>query len=273
LIVTKAGGRLIEKGLSSNIVKDIKTVIASNRLVLVHGGGVEVTDIASKMGKKQMFITSPDGFRSRYTDKETIEIYTMVMAGKLNKQIVMSLQSIGVHALGLSGLDGLLLKAKRKKKLIIIDDRGRKKAIEGGYTGKIINVNSRLLHLIMDEGYTPVISPIAMSEDFEPLNVDGDRVAAIISGFLKADKLVLLTDVKGLYLEDKLVSKLSVFEAKRVLKQIGPGMITKVYAAIEALNMGVNEVIITSGLLDKPISSAIEYKRGTVISYGRKRNH
>ena len=273
LIVAKAGGRVIEQGLPSNIIEDIKVVVASNKLVFVHGGGVEVTDIASKLGKEQRFITSPDGFRSRYTDKETVEIYTMVMAGKLNKQIVASLQRVGVPALGLSGLDGLLIKAERKKKLIIIDGRGRKRAIDGGYTGKIVSVNAGLLRLIMGGGYAPVVSPVAMSEEFEPLNVDGDRAAAYIAGFLKADKLVFLTDVEGLYLGDKLVSKLSVLGAKEVLQQIGPGMITKVYAATEALSMGVKEVIITSGLLDRPISTAIEHRRGTVISYGRKGNN
>ncbi len=268
LIVAKAGGRIIEKGLPSNIIKDIKMVITSNKFIFVHGGGVEVTDVASKLGKKQRFITSPNGFRSRYTDKETVEIYMMVMTGKLNKKIVMSLQNVDVPALGLSGLDGLLIKAKRKKKLVIIDDRGRKRVIDGGYTGKIININTGLLHLIIDGGYIPVVSPVAISEEFEPLNVDGDRAAAYIAGFLQADKLVLLTDVEGLYLNNKLVSKLSVLEAKEMLQYIGPGMITKVYSATEALNMGVKEVIITSGLVDRPISMAIEHRRGTVISYG-----
>ncbi len=267
LIVAKVGGRLIENGLPSNIINDTKTVLASNKLIFVHGGGVEVTEIASKLGKEQTFITSPAGFRSRYTDKETIKIYTMVMAGKLNKQIVTNLQSMGVNALGLSGLDGQLIKANRKKKLIIIDNRGRKRVIDGGYTGKIVSVNSKLIHLIMGGGYTPVISPIALSEEFEPLNVDGDRVAAYISGFLKADKLILMTDVEGLYLDETLITKLSVLEAKEILQKIGPGMITKVYAAMESLSMGVKEVIITSGLSSKPISSAIKHKRGTVISY------
>jgi acetylglutamate/LysW-gamma-L-alpha-aminoadipate kinase len=268
LIVVKVGGRLIEQGLPSEISVDIKTVISSNKLILVHGGGIEVTDIASKLGKEQKFITSPAGFRSRYTDKETVQIFTMVMAGKLNKQIVTNLQSIGVNALGLSGLDGQLLKANRKKKLIILDKRGRKRAIDGGYTGKIMSVNTKLLQLMLKEEYTPVVSPIALSEEFEPLNVDGDRVAASISGFLKAETLVLLTDVKGIYLDEKLITKLSVLEAKEILPQIGPGMITKVYAALEALKMGVKEVIITSGRVTTPISLAIEHKHGTVIHYG-----
>src|SRR5512136_1150508 len=103
------GGSILKEGASQDLVADLKEVAKTNKVVLVHGGGVEVTEIASKLGKKQKFIISPEGFRSRYTDKETIEIYTMVMAGKLNKQIVLALQAKGINAVGISGLDGGLL--------------------------------------------------------------------------------------------------------------------------------------------------------------------
>lgn len=265
LIVTKSGGRVIEEGLPEGVILDIKDSLPSHKFILVHGGGVEVTEIASKLGKEQKFVVSPDGFRSRYTDKETASIYTMVMAGKLNKEMVMRLQSHKIPAVGISGLDGLLLQAERKKKLIIIDERGRRRVIDGGYTGKICGVNVELLHLLLDGGYVPVVAPVAASEEFEPLNVDGDRTAAYISGFVKADKLILLTDVEGLILDGKLVTRLTAAEAKELLPKIGPGMITKVYAALEALSMGVGEVIITSGLIERPISSSIEHKCGTVI--------
>lgn len=265
LIVVKAGGRIIERGLPSPLVNDMKEMAASNRLIFVHGGGIEVTEIASQLGKEQKFVTSPEGFRSRYTDRETVNIYTMVMAGKLNKQIVMELQRGGLPAIGFSGLDGLLLRAKRKKRLIILDERGRKRVIDGGYTGKIQEVNTKLLRLIMDGGYLPVVSPVAISEEFEPLNVDGDRTAAYIAGFLKADMMILLTDVEGVFLDNTLVQTLTVSQARKGLEKIGPGMITKVFAATEAIDMGVEEVVITSGLQDKPITSAIISKCGTVI--------
>ena len=266
LIVVKSGGRVIEKGLPDGVISDIKDSLYSNKFILIHGGGIEVTEIASKLGKEQKFVVSPDGFRSRYTDKETAEIYTMVMIGKLNKEMVMKLQRNGIPAVGVSGLDGLLLKAERKKSLIIIDERGRRRVIDGGYTGKINQVNIELLSLLLNGGYVPVVAPVAISEEFEPLNVDGDRTAAYVSGFMKADKLVLLTDVEGLMLDGKLVSRLTASEAKELLSKIGPGMITKIYATVEALSMGVGEVIITSGLIEKPLSSAIEHKCGTVIT-------
>jgi len=266
LFVVKMGGSILKEGASSDLVQDLKTLLGENKAVLVHGGGVEVTDIATKLGKEQKFIVSPEGFRSRYTDKETIEIYSMVMAGKINKQIVLALQIHGIPAVGLSGLDGMLLKAERKKKLIAVDERGRKKVIDGGYTGRITEVNADLLRCLLEKNYLPVVTPIAISDEFEPLNVDGDRTAAIVAGALKADRLILLTDVEGLILKGNPISKISATEVKEVLSGIGQGMSTKVHAALEALNNGVKEVLITSGLAKQPISSALKHECGTVIT-------
>ncbi|MCJ7634667.1 [LysW]-aminoadipate/[LysW]-glutamate kinase [Candidatus Bathyarchaeota archaeon] len=267
MIVVKTGGKILEEGLPQNVALDIKQVASTNRFIFIHGGGIEVTNIATKLGKPQKFIVSPEGFKSRYTDRETAEIYTMVMAGKINKQAVTILQQNSVPAIGLSGLDGLLVRAKRKKRLVIINERGRKMVIDGGYTGTITEINSTLLNLLLDNGYVPVISPIAISEEFESLNVDGDRFAAYIAGSLKADILILLTDVEGLIINGKVIPRLSAFEAKEVLKKIGQGMSTKVHAAIETLDMGTKEVIISSGMVQNPISSAIEHRSGTVIYY------
>jgi len=266
LLVVKMGGSILKEGASSELVSDLQALAKENKIVLVHGGGVEVTEIAAKLGKEQKFIVSPEGFRSRYTDKETIEIFTMVMAGKINKQIVSALQSQGIHAVGLSGLDGLLLKGERKKRLIAVDERGRKKVIDGGYTGKITEVNVDLLRFLLEKGYVPVVTPIAMSEEFEPLNVDGDRTAAVVAGALKADRLILLTDVQGLVLKGKQVPKINATEVKEVLSSIGQGMSTKVHAALEALNQGVPEVLITGGNGKLPISSALKHECGTVIN-------
>lgn len=265
LIVVKVGGSIL-KEVPPEIVSDIKNVLSEHQLVLVHGGGKGVTEIASKLGKEQKFVFSPQGFRSRYTDKETMEIFTMVMTGRINKKLVSALQKEEIPVVGLSGLDGYLLRAERKKRLIIVDERGRKRVIDGGYTGKVNQVNTSLLKLLLESGYVPLISPVAVSEEFEPLNVDADRTAANIAGALKADKLVLLTDVEGLMLESKLVSKLSVSDVEKELKKIGGGMITKVYAAQEALKNGVDEVIICSGVRKTPISSALKHEGGTVIS-------
>src|SRR3972149_3974317 len=113
------------------------------------------TTISNELGKEPKFVVSPGGIKSRYTDKETAEIFTMVMSGKINKTIVCMLQKNGINAIGLSGIDGKIIQAERKKKLLIINEKGRKQAIDGGYTGKITNVNASLLKLLLEQGYTP----------------------------------------------------------------------------------------------------------------------
>ncbi len=265
LIVVKVGGSILREVLSE-LVSDIKQVLSENQLVLVHGGGKGVTEIASKLGKEQEFVVSPTGFRSRYTDKETMEIFTMVMAGRINKKIVSALQRQEIPIVGLSGLDGFLVRAKRKKRIVIVDERGRKRVIDGGYTGKVSQVNASLLKLLLENGYVPLVSPVAVSEEYEPLNVDADRTAANIAGAIKADKPVLLTDVEGLSLDGELVPKLAVSEVEEALPKIGGGMITKVYAAMEAIELGVGEVVISSGVRKMPISSSLNHEGGTVIS-------
>ncbi|MFW6111247.1 MAG: [LysW]-aminoadipate/[LysW]-glutamate kinase [Thermoproteota archaeon] len=267
LIVVKLGGKVLEENLSM-LIREVKDNLSNVEFVLIHGGGSEVTHIASKMGKKQKFVTSPKGFRSRYTDKETIEIYTMVMVGRINKRIISALQREGICGVGLSGIDGFLVEAKRKKRIIIVDERGRKRVIQGGYTGQICRVRSKLLKLLLNNGFVPVIAPIALSKDFEPLNVNGDRMAAHIAGALKADKLLLLTDVSGILVDGKILSKTTTSELEKILPTLGPGMTTKAYATIEALKLGVGEVIISSGLKDKPITSSLNQKEGgTVVNH------
>src|SRR5689334_6933203 len=136
MIVIKIGGSVVD-GLHSTTLADIQALTEREKLVFVHGGGKEVTATATKLGKEQKFIVSPGGVRSRYTDKETADIYTMVMSGKINKAIVGMLLRQGIKAVGLAGIDGGILKAERKKKLLIINDKGRKMMIDGGYTGRI----------------------------------------------------------------------------------------------------------------------------------------
>ncbi len=268
LIVAKAGGNVVKNGLQE-IAKDTKEIVdRGNSLIFVHGGGAEVTIIAEKLGKKQSFVISPEGFRSRYTDMETVEILNMVMSGKINKEIVSAFQSQGVRSVGLSGVDGCLLKAKKKEKIIVVDERGRKRILDAGFSGKIHQVNGELVKLLVENGYVPVISPVAIGEKFELLNVDGDRAAANIAGALKADELIFLTDVDGVILDGKLVREMKISEIQKVLPKIGAGMSTKVHAALEALNMGVKEAIIASGLCKSPILSALQHENGTVIVHG-----
>jgi len=222
--------------------------------------------MATKLGKEQKFIVSPSGIRSRFTDKETAEIYTMVMSGKINKIIVKMMVEAGIKAVGISGIDAGILRAIRKAKLTVLNEKGRKMIIEGGYTGKIQAVETPLLNILTENGYLPVVSPIALSENYEFLNVDGDRAAAYIAGNLKADKVIFLTNVNGLHLDDKLVKNLTASQAKEALPKIGFGMEKKILASTEALMLGAKEVIISSGKVSNPITSAIGHDDCTVIS-------
>src|SRR5208283_85341 len=144
-IVIKMGDRVINSVLSESTLNDLAKITHQTPTVLVHGGGDTVTSIAEKLGVHQRFVTSPEGFRSRYTDSETIQVFTMVMAGKINKEIVRHLQSRKIPAVGLCGLDGALIRAERKQKLIVKDERGRRLIIDGGYTGKITHIDDSLL--------------------------------------------------------------------------------------------------------------------------------
>jgi acetylglutamate/LysW-gamma-L-alpha-aminoadipate kinase len=265
-IVIKIGGSLMKEGVPMAMVEDVAALAPSHQVVIVHGGGDVVTQYATRLGKEQRFIVSPDGIRSRYTDKETAEIYQMVMSGLLAKRLVSALGAVGLRSVSLSGADGKLLLGKRKTKLVIMDDRGRKVAIEGGYTGKVVGVNAPLLDTLLSQGYVPVVSPVAAGESAEPLNVDGDRAASSVAVGAKADAVVFLTNVDGLSLEGGLVAHLTPGEASSRLPKIGFGMQKKVMAAVEAVEGGVREAIICSGTRGNPLTKALAHDTCTVIS-------
>ena len=264
--VIKIGGSLMKAGVPVSLIEDVAAQSPKHQLLLVHGGGDVVTDFATRLGKEQRFVVSPDGIRSRYTDKETVEIYQMVMTGLLAKRLVMALGKAGLKSVSLSGADGTLLQGKRKTRLVIVDERGRKVAIDGGYTGKVQGVNSSLLDLLLLQGYVPVVSPVAMSEDGEPLNIDGDRAASSIALGAHADAVLFATNVDGLQLDGRLVDHLTPEEASSKLPRIGFGMQKKVMAAVEAVEGGVKEAIICSGTRSSPLGKAMEHERCTVIS-------
>lgn len=265
MIVIKIGGSIVE-GLNPTILDDFYELVKNDKVVIVHGGGKDVTEIANRMGKEQKFIVSPDGKRSRYTDKETSLIYTMVMSGKISKNITAMLEKRGILSVGITGIDGEMIRAARKKKLLILNEKGRKMIIEGGYTGKVSTVNPHLINILLDRGYIPVISPVALGEDYEFLNIDGDRAAANVAGALNSDVIIFITNVSGLLMDDKLVTNLSLDEARNLLPKIGPGMEKKVFACTEALALGVKKAIIASGSVQNPIKMALENKGCTVIS-------
>jgi len=267
MLVIKAGWN---HGLDINAVcEDVAALTGQGqKVILVHGGSHETNVISEKLGKPPRFVTSPSGFQSRYTDRETLEIFAMVTAGKVNKLLVERLQQLGVNAFGLSGLDGRVLEGKRKGTLIVVEN-GKKKVLRGDYGGTVERVNASLLRLLLKQGYTPVVAPLAISYQGKALNVDGDRVAAAVAGALQAETLIILSNVPGLLSdfpnEDSLIPRIPREEARDYLERYAQGrMKKKLLGAIEALEQGVKRVILADGRVEHPILRALEYQ-GTVI--------
>ncbi|MGD2039353.1 MAG: [LysW]-aminoadipate kinase [Anaerolineae bacterium] len=267
MIVTKAGGNghLDIEAVCTDIAELVQQ---GEQVVLVHGGSHETNVYSEKLGHPPRFVTSTSGVVSRYTDRETLEIFAMVTAGRINKLLVERLQQIGVNAIGLSGLDGRLVVGKRKPALRIIEN-GKRKVLRGDYSGQIEQVNTALLTTLLAAGYVPVIAPLALSHGGEALNVDGDRIAAAISTALQAEALIVLSNVPGLlsdYPDEKsLIPYIPLAEAAEHLDHYARGrMKKKMLGAIEALHDGVGKVIIADGRVGQPLRKALA-GQGTVI--------
>ncbi|RLE63387.1 MAG: acetylaminoadipate kinase [Thermoprotei archaeon] len=265
MLVVKIGGSLVLESLSP-LFSDIRDLWSRGEdLIVVHGGGRLVTVEAEKIGVKQKFYRNPSGFTTRLTDSETIKVFKMVVGGLLNKDLVVKLLKVGVPAIGLSGVDCTLVKGERKKRILVIDERGRKRFIYGDYSGRPVKVNSDLLQLFLEKRLIPVIAPIGVDEEFNIINMDGDRVAALIAKSLGSERLVYLTDVDGVMLNGELVERLSLEEAESAMRLVSGGMRRKLLASIEALKGGVGEVIIASGLRENPLKNALSRKKCTVV--------
>ncbi len=238
-----------------------------NRLVFVHGGSAEASALGEALGTPPRFITSPSGYTSRYTDRKTLEIFAMAVKGKVNTLLVEQLQMLGVNAFGLSGLDGRLMQAARKDSIQSVEN-GKRKIIRDDYTGKVEKVDTALLKILLENGYLPVIAPMAVSQKGEALNIDADRAAASIASALQAETLVLLTAVPGLMKnfpdESTVIPQLSQSQLPAALEAAQGRMKKKVLGAEEALKGGVKRVIIADGRIQNPIVNALSGK-GTVI--------
>ncbi|MEB3773048.1 MAG: [LysW]-aminoadipate/[LysW]-glutamate kinase [Desulfurococcales archaeon] len=257
VVVVKAGGRVLKENLDG-IVRDVASLADKGKVILVHGGGDLVTEYSKRMGVEPRIVVHPSGMRSRYTSLEELEVFTMVMAGLLNKRIVSMLESMGARALGVTGADLGLARAERKKRIIIVNERGRKQVIPGGYTGKIKTVSEKDLRSLLSLADVLVVSPLALGENGELLNVDGDQMASKIATALQADSLILLSDVPGVILEGRTLDRLAVEEARKLYEKIGPGMNRKVLMACEAVESGVGFAVISDGLRESPVTGALE---------------
>jgi len=267
MLIIKIGGA---EGINYEaIADDVATLVSEGqRLVVVHGGSALTNQVATALGHPPQFVTSVSGYTSRRTDRRTLEIFEMVYCGQVNKGLVESLQRRGVNALGLSGLDGRLWQGSRKDAIKIIDERGRRRVLRDDYTGKVEQVNVTLLTLLLDSGYTPVLTPPALSFEGEGINVDGDRAAAATAIALEADALVILSNVPGLLEnfpdESTLIRHIPAGQLEAFMAVAQDRMKKKVMGAGEALAGGVARVIFADGRVGQPVRRALAGE-GTLI--------
>lgn len=237
VVVVKYGGNaMIDESLKQQVMEDIVLLwLIGVKIVLVHGGGPEINELMAKLGKKAEFVNG-----LRVTDKETVDIVQMVLAGKVNKTLVNMIEKNGGKAMGISGMDGMLIEAKMKDERL-------------GYVGEITGINAAPIVDLLEKNYIPVISTIGCDRDGNAYNINGDTAAAYIAGALQAERLIMMTDIAGL-LHDKddpktLIPEISVAEAKQLQTEgiISGGMIPKVECCIEAIEEGVKNVVIMDG--------------------------
>lgn len=265
MLVVKIGGAAgIE---SDHLCEDIANRWRDGEhIVCVHGGSDETNHLAEKLGHPPRFVTSVSGHTSRLTDRQTLEIFLMATA-LINRKLVEAFQSRGINAIGLSGLDGRLITARRKEAIRILD-QGRQRVIRDDWTGTPESVNTSLLSMLLNSGYLPVIAPVAISSVSEALNVDADRLAALVAGALNAQTLVLLTNVPGVLRsfpdESTLIRRLSRNELGASDQFAAGRMRKKLLGASEALFSGVKTVVIGDARQPHPLSAALAGE-GTVI--------
>ncbi len=243
IVVVKYGGNaMINSQLKEQVMEDIVLLhLTGVKIVLVHGGGPEINDMMDKLGKKAQFV---DGLR--VTDKETVDIVQMVLAGKINKTLVNHIEVKGGKAMGISGLDGHLIEAKMKDERL-------------GFVGEITNINIEPVNDLLGKGYIPVISTVGCDSESNVYNINADTAAARIAGALGAERLIMMTDVAGL-LKDKddvnsLIPEITIKQAKELLTDgtISGGMIPKIKCCVDAINHGVKNVIIMDGRIPHSI--------------------
>ena len=266
MFILKIGG---SSGINYDLIADDIAALVKNgeKMVVVHGGSALTNEVAEKLGHPPQFVTSVSGYTSRRTDRRTLEIFEMVYCGQMNKGLVEKLQSRGVDAIGLSGLDGRLWEGKRKAAIKIVQN-GRRRVLRDDFTGKVERVNTDLLNLLLSAGYVPVLTPPAISYDGEAINVDGDRAAAATAIALGAETLVILSNVPGL-LEDfpdehTLIRHIPAQSLDKFMAVAQDRMKKKVMGAQEALAGGLTRIIFADGRVENPVRRALNGE-GTVI--------
>ena len=243
IVVIKYGGNaMVNEQLKQQVMEDIALLwLIGVKVVLVHGGGPEISETMKKLGKEAVFV---DGLR--VTDKETVDIVQMVLAGKVNKDLVNLIQTKGGHAVGVSGIDGGMIEATVKNEDL-------------GYVGQITKIRTQPIVDLLEKNYVPIVSTVASDRQGNVYNINGDTAAAYIAGALGAERLIMMTDIAGI-LKDKddpatLIPHVTIAEAKQLYDEgvVSGGMIPKVDCCIEALEHGVKNVVIMDGRIPHSI--------------------
>lgn len=237
VVVIKYGGNaMTDDKLKLEVMEDIALLrLVGVKVVLVHGGGPEISGMMTKLGKKTEFI---DGLR--VTDRETVDIVQMVLAGKVNKSLVAMLEQLGTAAAGISGMDGKLIEAEMRDERL-------------GYVGNIKKINIGIVNDLLENNYIPVISTLGFDKSGNIYNINGDTAAAYIAGAIGAKRLILMTDIAGVMLDkddpSTLIRNMTISDAHKLREQnvISGGMIPKVQCCIDAISKGVDKVIIMDG--------------------------
>lgn len=261
IVVVKYGGNaMVNEKLKNSVVRDIVLLsLIGVMVVLVHGGGPEISELLSKIGKETKFI---DGLR--VTDKETVEVAQMVLAGKINKSLVNLIECCGGNSIGISGIDGHMIKATIKDEKL-------------GYVGKITQINPKPILDIIEKGYIPVVSTLGCDDEGNVYNINADTAAAKIAGALKAESLISLTDTPGLLMDKNdpstLITRVTVEQTKKLIDDgiICDGMIPKVECCVNAIMDGVKRVFIIDGRISHSIliETLTEEGIGTMFEEGK----
>jgi acetylglutamate/LysW-gamma-L-alpha-aminoadipate kinase len=265
LVIKIGGGAAIGAGGFTNFAEDLAEI--TEPVVVVHGGNAEFSELSRQLGMPPRMITSSSGRISRYTDAATMDAMLMAYCGKVNKRLVATLRAEGINAVGLSAIDGGIGLGRRKT-VLRGTENGKPKVLRDDHAGTLEVVDPTLVRLLLDNGYTPVLTPPALGDEGVPINVDGDKLALELATVLGTDGLLFFSDTPGLLRdrddEASVIAEIDASAPEAALEAAGGRMLVKVEAALGAVGRGVGRVVFADGRISNPIRAALAGKGTTV---------